>query len=196
MALIQNPGPARKLMRFLRLTTPIDSVLAPEMVGVVLVEDLSAPLGDQSRGCMGSLNIGAVAAEFPLIALVRVGAPAAYDLVVSECHFSVSASSQVDIILPTAGLTGLAAGATSFTDFEIPGQPTSQLGGDTQVAVPAGRILWGGLVLANTIYRVPLNLRIGTVGDGVGLSSVFVVGRAVNTKLRAGFTWDESAPQG
>jgi len=197
MALIQTPRLVRKLQRALRLTSLPDSVLAPETVAVILVEDLSAPLSDEERGCMGSANAAAVAAENGIMVLVRVGAPAEYDLVVTEAHFSSPTTQRIVIGLPTAGVTGLTvSGNTSFEDFSIPGRPSSQLGFDTQAGIPAHRILLAGLALANTLYRIPLSLRIGTIGDGNDLTSVMIAAGTANADLRAGFKWTEKAPQG
>jgi len=197
MPLIQNPSIARKLQRFLRLVDFPDSVLAPETVSVILVEDLSAPLSDIDRGCMGGSSVGPVAAENPIIVLVRVGAPAPYDLTVHEVHFSTPDTQIVSLSVPTAGVTGLAVSSlTSFTDFELPGRPTSQLGLDTQVAIPANRNLFSVFALANTLYRIPLDIRIGTIGQASELTSLMISGLTVNTTLRGGFKWTESAPLG
>jgi len=194
--LIQTATIARKLQRRLRLTHLPDAVLAPETVSVIVVEDLSAPLSDEERGCMGAARQGAVAAENSIITLVRVGAPAAYDLVVTQIMFSVSADGLIMVRKPTAGLAGLTAVLPSFRDFSTPGNPTSQLGRDTQVAIPAGTDLWRGQVLASTTYRLEVDLRLGTVGDGVGNASVMIATEAVNVTLTGGFEWTESPPQG
>jgi len=197
MPLIQNPGPGRKLQRGLRLTELPDSILAPELVGVILVEDLSAPLSDEERGCMAAGGAGAVAAEFSLLALVRVGAPAQYDLTVTSMHFSSTTAQQIRLIVPTAGIVGLAASAnTQFKDFNTPGRPTSQFGIDTQVAVPAGRVLLRYEIEASVTYRVKLQIRLGTFGIGPQLSSLIMVAMTANTLLLGGWEWTESAPQG
>jgi len=197
MPLIQNPNIGRKLQRNLRLTELPDSILAPEIVGVVLVEDASAPLGDEERGCMGATNIGPVALENPILALVRVGAPAAYDLTVNEVHFSTNTAQVITVSVPTAGIAGLSvSGNTSFSDFELPGRPASQLGNDTQVGVPANRILFEVNALADTLYRIPVDIRIGTIGLGSDLTSLMLAGITVNTDLFGGFSWVESAPLG
>jgi len=197
MALIQNPGLGRKLMRALRLTTLPDSVLAPEIVGVILVEDLSAPLSDIDRGCMGSISIGAVVGENAFSALVRVGAPARYDLVVTKVTLSVSAATRFVIAVPTGGIAGLAAsGDTNFTDFDIPGRPSSQLGSDTAVGLPAARDIITGKILPDTHLQIPLELRIGTAGQGPGLSSVYCGLSNANVSFQCSWEWTESPAQG
>jgi len=197
MSLIQNPTIGRKLQRSLRLTALPDSILAPEIVGVILVEDQSAPLVEEERGCMGTTELAAVALENPIILLVRVGAPAPYDLTVKAAHFSTTTDQILQLSVPTVAVVGLTvAGDTQFTDMELPGRPASQLGRDTQVGVPTRRTIWQGFCLANTPYRIPLALRIGTIGKGSNLTSLMIAGITVNTTLRGGFEWTESVPQG
>lgn len=197
MPLIQNPGPGRKLQRAMRLTELPDSILAPEIVGTILLEDLSAPLTDTSRGCMGMAQAGAVLAENAIIVLVRVGAPARYDLQVTDLLFVSGIVQEIRVIVPTAGVFGLtASGATSFTDFELPGRPSSQLGLDTQVGFPAGRILMRFTVEPDVFYRIPVKIRIGTIGIGDELTSIMIGAVTTNTVLRAGFIWTESSPLG
>lgn len=193
MPLIQSATIARKLMQSLRLTALPDSILAPETVAVILVEDLSAPLSDENRGCMGSVALGPVAAENSFVTLERVGD--SYALDVTEVHFGVTTSQNVLVAAATTALTGITASANKqFENFSLPGQPTSLLGSDTAVGLPASRNLYRGPVLANTIYRIPLNIRIG--GDEEGVFGLFVGAETVNTVLFAGFKWTESAPLG
>lgn len=197
MPLIQTPGPGRKLQRGLRLTELPDGILAPEIVGVILVEDFSAPLSDLQRGCMGSTDVGPVAAENPILALVRVGAPPQYDLKVSRCWFSTPTTQRVIVGVPTAGILGLTATPnTQFTDFSLVGRPTSQFATDTQIGLPAHRSIFDGLVLADTIVQVSLSLKIGAFNEPPSLTSIFIGGLTVNTNLVGGFEWVESAPEG
>jgi len=195
--LIQTPRLSRKLQRALRLTSLPDSVLAPETVSVIVVEDLSAPLSDEDRGCMGSVAPGATAAEFPLALLVRVGAPAQYDLVVTAVNITTLQTQSVAIVIPTVAVVGLSASTNkSFTDLGIPGLPSSQVASDTQAAIPANRVIWQALMQADEPIRVPLKVRIGTIGDGNNLTSIMVNGQTVNTQIIVSWEWTESAPQG
>lgn len=197
MALIQNPSIGRKLMRALRLTSLPDSVLAIETVPVILVEDLSAPLADIERGCAGTANIGAVVGENSFVSLVRVGAPATYSMIVRKVWFSLNTTDRITIGIPTAGLTGITANPnTSFLDLELAGRPTSQLGIGSDVAIPAHRAVWRGRVLANTTYKFKVNIKVGTIGLGDSLTSVFIVAEAQNLGITAGFEWVEGPPEG
>lgn len=197
MAIIQNPAISRKLQRGLRLTGLPDAVLAPEIVGTILLEDWSKPLSDIDRACMGSAGVGAVVGEQGIIVLVRVGAPAPYDLVVTEAWFSSTTTQQVILGVPTAGVSGLSvSGNTSFTDLELPGRPASQLAIRTIAVLPANRVIFDGEVLASTVLHIPLNLRIGTIGQGDDLTSLMLAAGTANTLIRGGFKWVEAAPQG
>ncbi len=197
MPLIQSPTIGRKLQRNLRLTELPDSVLAPEIVAVIIAEDLSAPLGDQERGCMGSVTVQAVAAENSIVVLTRAGAPAGYDLRVTAVSWTSPVTQLIRLTMPTVAVTGLVLTTnTGFTDFTLPGRPTSPLGGATPVATPAGRILFQGRIEQDTTFRLPVDIRLGTIGDGNDFTSLMVVAVTANTVLRASFEWTESAPQG
>jgi len=194
--LIQDPTSARKLQRGFRLIELPDSVLAPEIVGVVLLEDWSEPLGDVARGCTGSAAVGPTAAQNPHVTLVRVGLGNPYELVVTRLWFSSTTSQRIIVVQPNA-LSGQAASVdTSFTDFGLPGRPSSQVGSLTQVGLTTGRRLMDGNILADTIYRFKVKYRLGTFGDDVGLTALAIVGGATNTQLIAGFDWTESPPLG
>lgn len=195
--LIQTPRLARKLQRALRLTSLPDSVLAPETVSVIVVEDLSAPLSDEDRGCMGCVSVSAVAGELPIVALVRVGAPASYSLIVTAVWVSSLSTQEIELAVSTGVVTGLAvADDTSFTDFGIPGRPSSQLGFDTRAVEPANRALTRMRILANERIRIPLDIEIGTVGDGQDLSLIYVIGKTANTSIQVSWEWTEKAPRG
>lgn len=197
MPLIQNPGPGRKLQRSLRLSGLPDSILAPEIVGTILLEDLSAPLTEESRGCIGMVQASGLVAENAIVALVRVGAPAPYELTVTKLLISTPTSQEVRVIVPTAGVFGLAVStSTSFTDFELPGRPSSQLGSDSQAGFPTGRNLFRFTMPGDELLQIPVNIRIGTIGVADELTSIVIGAVTQQTILRAGFEWTESAPLG
>lgn len=193
MSLIQNPTISRKLQRALRLTGLPDSILSPETVPVVLVEDLSAPLGDESRGCYGSGNQGGVAAENSLVALVLRGIPASYDLVVTHIDISTDTSQFIRIIRPTVTLSGFTVLATQFADFSLPGSPTSVLQRDTAVGIPAGIVIKQFRVLADTSHPVPIAIRLFGADT---LNAILIAAETVNTSLQANVEWTESSPLG
>lgn len=192
--IIQTPTIARKLQRSLRLTGLPDSVLAEETVSVILVEDLSAPLTDESRGCYGVGNQGGVAAENSLVALVLVGIPASYNAVITKIEVSTDTPQSIRIIRPTVGLAGFQVLATQFGDFQIPGAPTSVLQRDTSAAgIPAGVIIKQLRVLADSPISIPVDIRL--FGANL-LNAVLVGAETVDTALTVGFEWTESPPLG
>ncbi len=197
MALIQSPVIARKLQRLLRLTGLPDSVLSPETVPVIVVEDVSDPLLGEAKGCAGVGFVAAVAAEFPKVVLVRVGSPAQYRLKVTRIFYSSTGAGQVTVRIPTVAVSGLTiSGNTSFLDLELPGRPSSQLATDT-IAVPiAARPIYSGPILSNTIEVLDVDIDIGTVGVRAGLSAIEIEGDNVNRDLIAGFFWTEAPPLG
>lgn len=197
MPLIQVPDIGRKLQQKLRLTFFPDSVLAIETVPVIVVEDLSATPDDVSRGCMGSDRAGPVVAEFPIVGLFRIGDPPTYALRVTKIHMSSDIAMPVQIVVPTAGLSGLTLSTnTSFTDFNTPGRPTSRVGFDTQAVAPAGRDLFVATLLADTTLIVDVDIRLGSFGVNDDLNSLMVIGSSFNARLRAGFEWEETPPLG
>jgi len=194
--LIQTPRLARKLQRALRLTALPDSVLAPETVPVILVEDLSAPLSDEDRGCIGAGRQGAVAGENSILSLVRVGAPAPYDLVVNQIFVSTPTTGLITIRKNTAAVVGLTALNTTFMDFQTPGRPSSQFARDSQVGIPAGIQLYQFRILADELKILEVNIRVGTIGDGNDNTTITMAHEANNADLVGGYQWTESAPQG
>ncbi len=196
MPLIQNPNIGRKLQRSLRLTELPDGILAPEVVAVILVEDASAPLSDEERGCMVGEGVGPVALENPFLVIQKT-ALSQYDAVVTGAWFSSDTDQIVRLGVPTTFVTGLTGSAnTTFTDLQTPGRPASLVGFDTAVGAPGVKLLGDYLVLANSPLHIPLQVRLGVEGFGPSLSQLMIAGLTVNTALRAGFSWIESAPLG
>lgn len=196
MPLIQNPNITRKLQRALRLTELPDGILAPEIVGVILVEDVSAPLSDIERGCLGATNLQADVGEFPLIALIKVGDPSPYDAVVKQVQVTCVNNQRVQLCRPLVPLTGLNVSPdTSFEDFNLPGRPTSQLNTSTVAAIPTRVVLYDIDLIANTTLFIDLEIRLGPV-DGAGSTGIFIVGFNAAGILRGGFKWTEGQAQG
>ena len=193
MALIQSSSIVRKLQRALRLTGLPDSILAPETVPVIVVEDLSAPLVEESRGCYGVATQGSIVAENGICALVLRGIPAPYDLVVTKVSFTTDTTQIIRLIRPTVTLAGFTIVPTNFADFGLPGAPTSILQRDTAVGLPAGVDIKRYFVQADTVVEIDLNIRL----FGADLLNILAIGaETVNTVLIACFEWTESSPLG
>lgn len=192
--LIQSPDIGRKLQQGLRLTSLPDSVLAPETVPVILVEDYSQPLIGTSFGCTGAVNVVAVGGEFSFITLERRPQ--------MRCKAGrVNVSTQTNQILtigaPTVDLTGITlSNSKSFTDFSVPGLPSSLFGFDTAVALPANVNLYLWQALAGTRYEFLLGLDLGNPDRQTGGTSLIIGCNTVNTTLTGGFDWVESEELG
>ena len=192
--LIQSPTIARRLQQFLRLTNLPDSILGPEIVGVVVVEDLSQT-GDQVRGCSAGTVVNAVAAEAPFFALIRIG-PSGLDVVVNRLIFASSTAQNITV-RRAAVIAGVTQVAGTFDDLDLPGRPTSFFGQDTAVGLPAGTDFQVYRIEANQPQVIEVNIRLGNDEiDPPGIGGIVIGGLTVNTDLIGGFGWVESEPRG
>lgn len=188
--IIQDPGPTRKLQQGLRLTELPDAVLAPEIVGVILLEDFSAPLSDIARGCYGTGGAGPVAAELPILALTPTTDGVA--VVINEALISTTTTQDILVTVPTVAVPGLTTLTSSrFAESDIPGRPSALVGTDQAIGAPTGTTIMRFAVLANTPYLLKLEYRFGP-----GSFGMVITGGTVNTLLRVNWKWTESAPLG
>jgi hypothetical protein len=195
MPLIQDPTIARRLQTSLRLTSLPDSILAPEVVPVILVADETNRLGDQVRGCAGMGTPGAVAAQNATAVLTRQNPT--YELVCQRIWISTGSSGLYMVFAPTLPITGLTdSGNTSFTDMMTAGRPASPLGVGNTAGVPAGRVLHRFDVAAGRTERFETEIRVGQAGIGDGLSQIAVICNTANVAATIGFDWVESPPLG
>lgn len=193
MPLIQDPTIVRKLQQSLRLIALPDALLAPEIVPVILVSDLSAPLADIERGCSGADEVGAAVGEFSIITLTRIGGARTADVTITGVTMGTRSTQTMLFVVFTAAVVGLAlSGQTSFDDLELPGRPTSRLGTDTQVGLPGNRVIHRVRLLADTSVRIPMKIRLGNIDQG----TVGIVGLTQNTGIFGGYEWTESPPLG
>lgn len=189
MPLIQTPDIARKLMRGLRLTTPPDSVLAPETVSVIIVEDYSAPLTGVSFGCFGSVTQAPIAAEFSLVTLRRIPQ---MRVKVTKVHVGVDTDTTILISNPVDGVAGLVVSAnTQFTDFSVPGRPSAVMGSDTQVAIPTRRDLIRIPALAGVTYSIELDIDLGDPNVAPADDMIMAAAGLVNARLDCSWEWIE-----
>jgi len=193
--LIQNPTISRRLQTNLRLTHPPDSILAPETVAVIIVDDYTSPIDDESRGCAGANVVGAVAAERGLCGLIRVN-PNQYDLVVSGVMVTCQTAQLFDLRIPTVAVTGpTPSGNTNFVDFNLPGRPSTQLVVDTNAVAIVGRNLLTFECDGLNPVIIPLGIRIGT-GDPVGSDTIILQSQSNNLPFQVSWTWTEGPPLG
>ena len=195
MSQIQTSDQARKLQRGLRLTSLPDSILAPEIVGVIILEDYSKPLIGTEFGCSAGTTRGAVAAEFSQVILRRPNA----QIRVKVLRVFIGASSAQAILIsipntPPGGFTELASRV--FNDLEVPGRPSAFFGSDTAIAIPARRDMYSIRVPADQSIVVTLDIDLGAPGVGNGDTDVLFANTVVNTSLSVGLEWVEGPTLG
>ena len=195
--IIQSPDIGRKLQRQLRLTELPDSLLAPDVVPVILVEDLSAPLVGTAFGCVGAEIQSSVVGEFPMITLTAFGP---YQCTVRRLNLSANTTMILTIAVPTVSLVGMTTSPnTSFNNQGIAGRPASILGTDTKVAIPARRDLYVMRLLANTVWEFEVDIDLAGSNDTPGEvpgSNIMIFSEVANTAISAGVDWVESESLG
>jgi len=199
--IIQTPEIALKLFRRFRLDRPPDSLLSPEVVPVVVVDDLTDyNTSGADRRCMGISVQGAVAAEFAIAVLVN---SLPQRLHVTAVTISTPTGQNVAIARPTQAIVGLTAVVhKAFVDFRVPGQPQAVNSVDTVVALPNRRVMWDEPVLASSPVRLPLDVTLfggepGAEGPGgAGSRALLVSAGTVNTELRVSWEWTEGVQEG
>lgn len=160
----------------------IDTI-APEIVPVVLVEDLqrerSFPL---YRECIGGDTNGPVVAQFSYLQLLN---PAGSNILVTIERFIVSATAAgaVDLRELDAALAGLST-LKGFRDRRIPGDPVAELRGGSDAGALGSQV---GLVTipANEALTVRVDYTL-TPGRGFACNS-----DQTNVQFRASFFWTE-----
>jgi len=196
---IQDPTIGRSLQRGLRLTALPDSVLAPEVVPVIVVADFTGgQFGDVVRGCHGSINQIGVAAEQSHGSVRR--ASIGTEVIVKGFDYSGPTNLQLIIArleeAPPLGLTE--SNEKQFDDFDTPGRPSAILetGTFAGVDVPQVNILARHVVLANVRNNISFGagLRLGT--PGTFQDQVFCFTLESNVTCRFNFVWEERPPLG
>lgn len=191
MPLIQTPDIGLKLFRRYRLEVQPDSVLAPEIVPVVLVDDISA--AQIGRKAYGFGDQAAVVGQLGECVLVNNSRGNTH---VTAVTITSSGSPVIfDLVRPTVGISGLASsGSTSWAEGDTPGRPTNPVGIRTVAAHPAHRVL-NRIRLDNASVRLPLDYYLG-VGVGAGQRTIAVFCQTANQIVRVSWEWTELQPQG
>lgn len=186
MPLIQNPGPARKLMRGLRLTHLPDAVLAPEMVGVVIVDDYSESLDELARNSAGSHNQPAVAGQQSNV-YILAEVQGQY-FILDRIIVRASAATDISIIAPNVILTPLSTAKGQFRDLALPGRPAADMGRFSGAA-PAGiRVHQLHFSVDAIVLDVSYTLRLR---PGEAQAPICVSTASVNVALDVSFDWRE-----
>lgn len=194
--LVQRPDAARKLQRQYGLTRMPDSVLAPEIVPVVLVHDLSQDaFDDVVRNCIGMTSTAAVAAEFPMSILGQPTPSLGGPIVIDRLYVSSDTSQIVQIARPDVSLVSTLTQTSNklFTDFDTPGQPGAFMMTGTDPVAPSRTTVANIRILADTpaIYEPRGGIKVAT--NGVPL---LVLGLAANSQLQVNYEWREAPELG
>lgn len=198
MALIQTPGIGRKLQQRYRLQELPDGVLAPEVVPVVLVDDLSAFLEETERPCLGTAFVSATVGQFSQVAYISRGTKGTYKSVLRGVLVSVGAAT--DIIIrrasPTIAWTIFVTESftRTFQEFGVAGLPQDFIGAAANAALEAGTDFVRVQMPANTPRYIPLNLSLA--GPRFTNRAIMVAAATVNIGCRCTFYWTEGTPNG
>ena len=200
MPIIQVPDIALKLYRRFRLESVPDSLLAPETVPVVIVEDLVGyNVTGAERQCRGSTDQGSTIAEFAISGLVNFNVNA--EIKVTGVWISSQTTQRWTLLRPTAGVVGMANDPDkSFVDFRIEGEPEASVQKQTIIALPPGRAMWTGMVLADTLVYIPLDLtlkksEVSPMGAMPG-SAILALCELANTNQFVAWEWTEGVGEG
>lgn len=188
-----------RLKRRYRMERPPDFLLSPEIVAVVLLDDLTQDAETGQRLCFGTMSqLGAVGEQPELLIINSL----AGRVVVRRCWITTDSTQVVTIARPTVATAGLTAGTNKqFRDMRIPGSPQTVLGFKSTAAPDANTPFWEHELLANTPQLVELNMILfgGTPGDagpgGEGSRSIMFLGNTTGTNLRVTLEWDEGTPE-
>lgn len=192
--IIQTVDPGRSLQRLYRLQRMPDTTLAPEIVPVVIVNDLATvspwDQPDRRPGVAYTL-ITAAAGEFPIIALV---APPQTDVEITRVVISSATAGIVRIRRPLATLTGLGATSTpAWNDGELAGRPSTFVQADSVAALPTGRTMFLSNIAANQTLIVPISIRVPGFRPGQipGSNAVLIDHQTAVAALTVGYEFIE-----
>ena len=194
MPIIQVPDIALKLYRRFRLESVPDSLLAPEIVPVVLVEDLSEYMVEGTgRRCMGHTTVSAVLAERGFAILGNVGEETRVR--VSHVTMHVNTPTTIDILAHTQTSIAIAPGTKAFLDRRVRGAPQSTIGFGAEAVPPVGIIIWSGSLTSKDPRRIPIGMLLGS-GEFAGNSRIVVIAANENVGFSVTFEWVEGIPEG
>lgn len=191
MPLINNPDLGIRLKEFLQLVDLPDSILGPEIVAVVQVADLSA--GGGGRAAMGVCDVEAVVGQRSVASLASpvVEGTLRTRIKVTGCDISSFTTGVYQLRVSSAAFTPDAVStARSWQNLNFVGPPSAELGNDnrTGAAFPASTTIWQGVILADTIKHITLDL---SLGDRTVKNLLFVNSVSDNVALDVGWFWTE-----
>ncbi len=201
MPLVNVPSLAQKLFRRYRLVTPPDSVLGPEMVPVVILDDLAKY--EEAKGfnrvCYGAGAFAGAAGQTLQIALINTLRERIH---VTDVWISFVSVSAFRIIRPTAALAGfVSSGSKTFADFRLTGQPQALIQTAAQ-GLPSRRNLFMGFGgdPARVPVHVPLDVTLEGGPPGVtiepGARAIIIHPDEQNIPATVTWRWVEGIPEG
>lgn len=150
-------------MRGLGLTHPPDSILAPELVGVILVEDYSKELDELTRAAAGSITQAAVAGQQSNCFIMADDG--AEFFVLDRIIVRADITTDISVIVPNVLLAPLTTAKGQYRDLALIGRPQAEMGAFTGAA-PAGirvhQLQIQPTVLGVNILDVDYTLRLRT----------------------------------
>ena len=199
--LLNVPSLALKLLRRYRLTALPDSVLGPEIVGVVLLDDLTdyEEKGGFNRICYGAISASGAAGLTLQVALVNT---LRERIRVTDVWVSFVSTSAFRIIRPRGPLTGFVdGGSKTFGDFRLPGEPQAVIQSVAKALPPRSNVWLGfGGDVARVPIHVPVNVTLEGGPPGVtvepGARALIVHPDEFNIPFTVTFRWIEGIPEG
>ncbi len=194
---IQDPTIGRSLQRGLRLTALPDSILAPEVVPVIVVDDYTTGrFGEIERACTGFHGQAAVAGENAHVSLQR--SAIGTEVIVTRITLDPGGAAGRFFIgrITAANPGGAVSTETSFDDFNTPGKPSAQMIVGTVLpgGLPALDIMYQIVLIGNTHTQIPVYIRLGAPGLNAAL--LWVNHQTAGVAANIGFNWIERPPLG
>ena len=200
MALINTPSIARKLQRALRLTRTPDSVLSPDVVPVLLMEDLSQMQvnpGEEERPCLATVEMSAVAGMRGYAAAIKP--PDYQNRVVVDSVQITPDFEDVFYVMKTASTWDLYTNETTkhFRDLQLDGKPGTIIGRVANAGL-LGDPIWRGWIPSspNNGLIIPLDIELGDPTSVTLGEFIAVVGETVNQRFFVNWNFRELPPLG
>lgn len=191
--LIQAPEVALKLLERYRLSGLPDSILAPEIVPVVLVDDLTRESSADRLECSGWCDTVAAAATYGWIGVATNQSSAWLHRVelycaTSDCTVSVRPSGSA----PADSFSGYTVvGTKGYLDRNLPGVPELHLGHKAPAGVAVGVTQQQVFLKAGVVLTLPLGIYLPSFPKSRRLNAgvlQFVAGTP-NVTLSANVYW-------
>jgi len=194
MPIIQRPTIGRKLMRSLGLTAQPDSILSPEIVPVIVVENLAHTHDNEfvRPSAVHFAQPAAGGATQSIVGLSKVTDDV--DVTVTRISWVIS-TGQIFIVRSRATVASLGSISGSFTDFNTRGRPQTLAIRNALVGgIPSLDVLYDIRSLNNTAVFLDVNIKLGKLSDANGSHQIFLQMLSANLPLEVNFDFVETEP--